>query len=502
MSLYKVRYAPALIILMLIIMVPSGRSEDIDDHVLTPGELRVEVFLNIENVSLNRSRLEEMEEQGKIKTKGDRYISRGSLDRDLYVMIAEEEGSEEGPRVPYKDSGPSVTIGIPSVPVELEMERDTLSWDLEYDALFTPDMRWYMAGIGYHLAIQEGGDLFFVRGMTSVTFRIESGNVNKIVVEAPRGDLEGLEEELIPLLDEFAGADLEWNADSMELESRKMEVQDPEIDPGSVDWYSAVNGELTNLVEIGILNGLKQEDIDEISLISDNGLSGPPNRIVEFRGIAGEGEGEWISYLMTTFPLDRGLEEDGGPVITTSDVPEDERDVEERMHLELLIIIPVTMILFIIILRLSARIGGRNLMKNAKRKEILQLVKKEPGIHFRELMRTLDLKQGVLSYHLNKMEKAELLRSKQDGMYRRFYPFNSKADLKLNLSDLQKDIMYYVEKDPGINQSRISKGTGRNQALIHYHVRFLLDAGLLWVEKEGRRTKLFLTPTGRFALEN
>ncbi len=502
MSWYKVPAAYAVITLTLVSLALPGDSADADDFVLTPGELRVEVFLNKENATLNMSILEEMVDEGKINKIGDYFILRGSLNIDLYVMIGEEEGEDDDLGIPYKDSGPTVTIGIPSSAVELEMERDTLSWELEDGSFFTPDMRWYMADAGYHLRMEENGDLFFVKGMISVTFNMESDRVSEILVDAPEGQLEGLKDELTPLLHEFRGSNLEWNPESAGTETRSMNVQDPELNPDSVDWKAVVEGELNSLVELNVLTGVEKEDIDEISLISDNGLSGPPNRIVEFRGIAGEGEGEWISYLMTTFPLDRSLEEDSGPVITTSDVPGEERDVEERMHLELLIIIPVTMILFIIILRLSARIGGRNLMKNAKRKEILELVKKEPGIHFRELMRTLDLKQGVLSYHLNKMEKGELLRSKQDGMYRRFFPFNSKADLKLNLSDLQKDIMYYVEKDPGINQSRISKGTGRNQALIHYHVRFLLDAGLLWVEKEGRRTKLFLTPTGRFALEN
>ena len=135
-------------------------------------------------------------------------------------------------------------------------------------------------------------------------------------------------------------------------------------------------------------------------------------------------------------------------------------------------------------------------INNARRKLIYETIREDPGIHFRKLMKELDLKPGVASYHLNKLEKEEHIKSFQDGMYRRFYPFEEKVEMKVMLSDMQALIIDVIKEEPGISQVDISKMVGKSKVVINYHVRFLQDLGFLALERDGRTTHCFLTARG------
>jgi predicted transcriptional regulator len=135
-------------------------------------------------------------------------------------------------------------------------------------------------------------------------------------------------------------------------------------------------------------------------------------------------------------------------------------------------------------------------LNNARRLLIYKMIKQNPGIHFSALMKDLGLKPGVTSYHINKLEKDELIKSFQDGMYRRFYLYEEKVETRLMLSDLQKLILETIKAEPGISQIKISMLVGRSKVVINYHIRFLRDLGVLNVEADGRQTHCFLTPQG------
>ena len=127
------------------------------------------------------------------------------------------------------------------------------------------------------------------------------------------------------------------------------------------------------------------------------------------------------------------------------------------------------------------------------RKLIFEVVKTKPGVHFMALSEQLGLVIGVLSHHLNVLEKNNLIKSLQDGKYRRFYLYDEKIEYKLILTSIQQSILFIVTHDPGITQSRISEKMGKNKMVINYHIRILRDVGLLAIEKNGRETNCFPT---------
>ena len=141
------------------------------------------------------------------------------------------------------------------------------------------------------------------------------------------------------------------------------------------------------------------------------------------------------------------------------------------------------------------RIKRKNALDHINRKRIYEMIKEDPGVHFSAISDMLALKQGVMSHHLNVLEKGEYIRSLQDGKYRRFYLFDDSTDFKIALTAVQQRILFVVMNEPGISQAGISNATGRNSMVVNYHVRILRDVGLLSIEKEGRETHCFITST-------
>lgn len=76
---------------------------------------------------------------------------------------------------------------------------------------------------------------------------------------------------------------------------------------------------------------------------------------------------------------------------------------------------------FKLLLPLYTRLGGDKLLANKMRRKIFKAIASNPGIHFSSLMETLNLKNGVLAYHLSVLEKEDYISSTKEGLYRRFW---------------------------------------------------------------------------------
>ncbi len=138
-----------------------------------------------------------------------------------------------------------------------------------------------------------------------------------------------------------------------------------------------------------------------------------------------------------------------------------------------------------------SKIRRDNLLKHAVRKRIHEYVKENPGAHYRAILDDLELSMGVLTYHLNRLEKGEYLRSRQDGMYRRFFVTGRKTEVKFFLSEIQESIMATIRANQGISQSKIAEAIGVTRKVVNYHIKILDQAGLIYMEERGRETACF-----------
>jgi len=121
------------------------------------------------------------------------------------------------------------------------------------------------------------------------------------------------------------------------------------------------------------------------------------------------------------------------------------------------------------------------------REQIYKYIIAHPGVNFSQLMNDLDLKNGVLAYHLKTLEKADLIKSLRQGAYRVYYSRTAR-DIPEPLSS---KIIYTIKTNPGVYQGQLAQMLSESRQVVNYHVNQLIREGKVWYRIDGRRILLF-----------
>lgn len=151
----------------------------------------------------------------------------------------------------------------------------------------------------------------------------------------------------------------------------------------------------------------------------------------------------------------------------------------------------VSIIVLVLTIVMYSKIKRENLLKNAIRRRIHDYIRENPGKHYRAILNELDLPMGVLSYHLNRLEKGQYIRSRQDGHYRRFYSKGFKTEMQFFLSDVQESIISVIKENQGVSQTKIADKIGVSRKVVNYHVGILKKAGIIFIETNGRESSCY-----------
>lgn len=81
-------------------------------------------------------------------------------------------------------------------------------------------------------------------------------------------------------------------------------------------------------------------------------------------------------------------------------------------------------------------IGGIHLDRSM---QIVDQVEKNPGIKFRELMRITGMKNGVLGYYVNKLEREGIVKVERKPRQTRFFPPSISDDYFLMIKNLRQE---------------------------------------------------------------
>jgi DNA-binding MarR family transcriptional regulator len=134
---------------------------------------------------------------------------------------------------------------------------------------------------------------------------------------------------------------------------------------------------------------------------------------------------------------------------------------------------------------LYTRIHGKKTLDNFVRGQVFGHIQSTPGTHFNEIKKTLQLGNGNLAYHLQKLEKEGFVKSKRDKRYRRFYPVGVEVPEEdgIKLSKTQESILDYIERNPKSDQKKIAQNIKESQQTISYNINVLVREGFLTEEK-------------------
>jgi DNA-binding transcriptional ArsR family regulator len=142
------------------------------------------------------------------------------------------------------------------------------------------------------------------------------------------------------------------------------------------------------------------------------------------------------------------------------------------------------------------RLSLDQVLENENRNKIIELILNEPGIHFNQLLRKTGLAAGNLVWHLDILQTFKIIGKKRIGNFIAYFPYYQKnpisnIDLKLQKSKLTLEILEMIEHEPGIWNNLITKKFKVDHKTIYYHLNKLQELGLIKLEKEGRKKKIY-----------
>ena len=108
-----------------------------------------------------------------------------------------------------------------------------------------------------------------------------------------------------------------------------------------------------------------------------------------------------------------------------------------------------------------------------------------PGIRYRELLRLTGLVNGVLTYHLAALEKANVIRVDRGPRITRYYPVNvsekESAILKFVRHEPVRQIVRFILENDMSTFNEIVNHTGKAPSTVSCHLKRLRAAGIISV---------------------
>jgi len=113
--------------------------------------------------------------------------------------------------------------------------------------------------------------------------------------------------------------------------------------------------------------------------------------------------------------------------------------------------------------------------------QIQQIIDHNPGIQFREIMRSSGLKNGVLSHYLEKLEKNGVIKSTRGPRQARFYPLQITEDESIVIKALRKqtprDILLALIKEDGLEFSQLVKEVKKSPSTVSLYLSQIVEDG-------------------------
>ena len=119
-----------------------------------------------------------------------------------------------------------------------------------------------------------------------------------------------------------------------------------------------------------------------------------------------------------------------------------------------------------------------------RRQEIYEFISQNSGLHMRDISRKLNVPFTSLKYHLNYLEKKELIISRYDGKYSRYF-------ISLEIGEKEKRILNCLRKRTTLHiilwffiavqcsQKDISRFLEKHPTTISFHLRKMIQAGII-----------------------
>jgi predicted transcriptional regulator len=115
--------------------------------------------------------------------------------------------------------------------------------------------------------------------------------------------------------------------------------------------------------------------------------------------------------------------------------------------------------------------------------QIQQIIEQNPGIQFREIMRSSGLKNGVLSHYLGKLEKNGIIKVNRGPRQVRFYPPQITEAESIVIKALRKqtprDLLLALVENDGLEFSELVKASKKSPSTVSLYLSQLVEDELV-----------------------
>jgi DNA-binding MarR family transcriptional regulator len=153
-----------------------------------------------------------------------------------------------------------------------------------------------------------------------------------------------------------------------------------------------------------------------------------------------------------------------------------------------------------------SRIDDSELLEHPLRSQIFQVIQENPGIHASGLARQVGAGWGTITHHLEKLEKGHLVAIRKVNNQKCFFENGgsvSRQDMAIAgavKGDTASDIASYVLSHPMTSQKEMAESLSISPALVSFHVKKLINLGVLEKVRHGKETLLTTTDSLRRVL--
>lgn len=131
---------------------------------------------------------------------------------------------------------------------------------------------------------------------------------------------------------------------------------------------------------------------------------------------------------------------------------------------------------------LYSKLNESRLLDNDTRARVFVYILENPGANQATMSRDLRVKRGTLAHHLHILEREGRIRSVKTGKAKRYYEAGQRGS---GLCEIQEAIIGVVKERPGISQVEIARELGLSRQVVNYHVKSMVAAKALRVERDG-----------------
>jgi len=115
--------------------------------------------------------------------------------------------------------------------------------------------------------------------------------------------------------------------------------------------------------------------------------------------------------------------------------------------------------------------------------QIQQIIEQNPGIQFREIMRSSGLKNGVVSHYLRKLEKSGVINVNRGPRQSRFYPLHITEEEAIVIKALRKqtprDLLLALIMQDGLEFSQLVNEVKKSPSTVSLYLSQLVKDGLI-----------------------